>query len=270
MTATKKSVHPITAIIGVFLALAFATLAACGDSGDEMVDQVPSDPAGQTQVAEQPTATAEPTALPQETVAPTNIPPSTSAADIPPSTSAADTTLPRQTGEIEGITFVVDEGSEVTFTVGEELANVPLPLDAVIRTTALSGEIHLDGRQSIVEIDLQQLTSDNSFRDRYIRTRMFGEHPTGIFTVDGLNELPDGFTEGEEVSGEISGELSIRGISTPITFVGEARDDGTVIHMVGRTTFTWDQLQISKPTAPVVVSLDEEVRVEVLLSARPK
>ena len=165
---------------------------------------------------------------------------------------------------------MVGEGSEATFTVGEELANVPLPLDAVIRTTALSGEIHLDGRQSTIEIDLQQLTSDNSFRDRYIRNRMFGDHPTGIFTVDGLNELPDGFAQGEEVSGEISGELSIRGITAPITFVGEARDDGTVIHMVGRTTFTWDQLQIPKPTAPVVVSLDDEVRVEVLLSARPQ
>ena len=262
MTAIKKSVHPIIAIIGVFLALAFATLAACGDSGDEMVDQLPSDPAaGQTQAAEEPTPAAEPTALPQETAAPT---------DTPPSTPIAEAALPRQIGEIEGITFVVGDGSEATFTVGEELANVPLPLDAVIRTTALSGEIHLDGRQSTIEIDLQQLTSDNSFRDRYIRTRMFGEHPTGIFTVDGLNELPDGFAEGEEVSGEISGELSIRGTTTPITFVGEARDDGTVIHMVGRTTFTWDQLQIPKPTAPVVVSLDEEVRVEVLLSARPK
>lgn len=262
MTATKKSIRPIIAIIGVFLALAFAAFAACGDSGEEVVDQVPSEPAAlQTQVAEEPTIGAEPTALPQETVAPT---------DIPTSTPTAEAILPRQIGEIEGITFVVGEGSEATFTVGEELANVPLPLDAVIRTTALSGEIHLDGRQSTIEIDLQQLTSDNSFRDRYIRTRMFGEHPTGIFTVDGLNELPDGFAEGEEVSGEISGDLSIRGVTTPITFVGEARDDGTVIHMVGRTTFTWDQLQIPKPTAPVVVSLEEEVRVEVLLSARPK
>ena len=262
MTATKKLVHTIIAISGVFLALALAVSAACGGSEDEMVDQVPSDPAAvQTQAAEEPTTAAKPTALPQETVAPT-------AASTP--APVAEAALPRQTGEIEGITFVVGEGSEATFTVGEELANVPLPLDAVIRTTALSGEIHLDGRQSTIEIDLQQLTSDNSFRDRYIRNRMFGEHPTGIFTVDGLNELPDGFAEGEEVSGEISGELSIRGITAPITFVGEARDDGTVIHMVGRTTFTWDQLQIPKPTAPVVVSLDDEVRVEVLLSARPQ
>ena len=80
MTATKKSVHPIMAIIGVLLALALATLAACGGSGDEMVDQFPSDPAAvQTRAAEEPTTAAEPTALPQETVAPT-----TASTPVPP------------------------------------------------------------------------------------------------------------------------------------------------------------------------------------------
>ena len=34
---------------------------------------------------------------------------------------------------------------------------IPLPHHAEMRTTALSGEIHLDSRPSVVEIDLHQL-----------------------------------------------------------------------------------------------------------------
>ena len=239
------------AIAGVVLALTMITVAACGssDSDDEAGDIQPTAAAP----ADTPTSapTPEPTAGQAE--APT--------AEPAPETRAA--------GEVEGITFAVGEGSEATFTVREELTSVPLPFDAVIRTTALSGEVHMDGRDSVIEIDLQQLSSDNSFRDRYIRSSMFGEHPTGVVTVKGVSDLPGGFASGDTVTGEVDGELQMRGVTAPLTFEVEARDDGNVIFILGRTTFTWDELQIPKPTARSVVSLDDEVRVEVLLSVTP-
>ena len=49
----------------------------------------------------------------------------------------------------------------------EQLVRLPLPNDAVMRTTALSGEVQLDGRPSVIEIDLQQLSSDQEFRVRW-------------------------------------------------------------------------------------------------------
>ena len=235
------------AIAGVILALTMITAAACESSGDE-------DDAGDTQrTAATPGSTpiSEPTLEP--TAEPTEAP--------SPETRAA--------GEVEGITFAVGEGSEATFSVREELTSVPLPFDAVIRTTALSGEVHMDGRDSVIEIDLQQLSSDNSFRDRYIRSSMFGEHPTGVVTVKGVGDLPGGLASGETVTGEVDGELQIRGVTAPLTFEVEARDDGNVVFILGRTTFTWDDLQIPKPTARSVVSLDDVVRVEVLLSVTP-
>ena len=239
------------AIAGVVLALTMITVAACGssDSDDEAGDIQPTAAAP----ADTPTSapTPEPTAGQAE--APT--------AEPAPEARAA--------GEVEGITFTVDEGSEATFTVREELTSVPLPFDAVIRTTALSGEVHMDGRDSVIEIDLLKLKSDNTFRDRYIHSRMFGEHPTGVVTIRGVSDLPGGFASGETVTGEVDGELQIRGVAVPLTFEIEARDDGNVVFILGRTTFTWDELQIPKPTARSVVSLDDEVRVEVLLSVTP-
>ena len=235
------------AIAGVILSLTIITAAACGSSEDE-------DDAGDIQ----------PT-----TAAPVNTP--TSAPTREPTAAPTEAPAPdsRSAGDVEGITFSVGEGSEATFTVREELTSVPLPFDAVIRTTALSGEVHMDGRDSVIEIDLQQLKSDNTFRDRYIHSRMFGEHPTGVVTVRGVNNLPGGFASGETVTGEVEGELQIRGVTVPLTFEVEARDDGNVVFILGRTTFTWDELQIPKPTARSVVSLDDEVRVEVLLSVTP-
>ncbi len=238
MTNAKKSRG--LAFTGAILALTAFTLAACGSSNDEETDS------SAVVTAAQPTTAAP-------TVRPTAVASGAQATAAPTSTPTAEPTRlvvgTRTTGAVEGVTFVVGEGSEATFTVTEQLARLSLPNDAVVRTTALTGEIHLDGRDSTIEINLQQMRSDSTFRDRYIRPTMFGRDPIGVFTVSGLDELPDGFADSEVVSGPVQGELLIRGVTAPSTFEIEARDDGDVIFIVGRTTFTWDELQIPKPSA---------------------
>lgn len=267
--------------LALFLAILTPALmaAACGSSATPepaatattaapTASPTPAPPA-EAPTAPQPAAgpTAAPTAgAPTEPAAPTAEP---TAAPEEPTPAAAAPPAVRQTGEVDGISFVVGEGSEATFTVGEQLASLHAPNDAVVRTESLSGNIHLDGGDSVVEIDLQELHSDSEWRDGYIRSQMFGDHPTGVFTVKGLGSLPDGFADGETVTEQIEGELLIRGVAAPLTFDVEARDDGDVIYILGRATFTWDELQIPKPTARSVVSLDDEVAVEVLLAVRP-
>ena len=79
-----------------------------------------------------------------------------------------------------------------------------------------------------------------------------------------------GSPSGETVTAEIESELLIREVTAPLTFEVEARDEGSEISITGRTTFTWDDLQMQKPSARSVVSLADEVRVEVVLSASPQ
>ena len=167
------------------------------------------------------------------------------------------------------MTFVVSEGSEATFTVTEQLANLPLPIEAVMRTTGLSGEVYLDGRPSTILLDLHSMSSDSNFRDGYVRSRMFGGYEVATFTVEAPDPLPDGFASGSEITTQATGTLDIRDVQVPITFEIQARDDGNALFILGRTTFTWDQLSIPKPTARSVVSLEDEVRVEIVLSAKP-
>ena len=110
------------------------------------------------------------------------------------------------------------DGSEATFTVEEQLARLPLPNDAVMRTTTLSGEVHLDGRESVIQIDLHSMSSDQEFRDRYVRTRMFGDHQFATFTVPDVGPLPEGLDSGETSTTQINGSLDIRGVTVPMEF----------------------------------------------------
>lgn len=166
--------------------------------------------------------------------------------------------------------FVVGEGSEATFSVDEELATVTVPnYEAVLSTEELSGEVRLDGGGSLVTVGLHRMTSDNEFRDRYVQRRMFPNQPTAEVAFGDLTPLPDGFANGDAVTASVEGTLRINGLDVPLTFEVEARDDGDLVYVVGRSSFTWDDIQEPVPTARSVVSVDDTVRVEVLLSLTP-
>jgi len=160
-------------------------------------------------------------------------PPSSGTVAAPP-----DFDTERKTGAYDGITFVVTEDSGATFRVREQLALIPLPHHAEMHTTALSGDIHLDGRPSSVVINLHQLKSDQRFRDRYVRNAMFPDDPKAIFTLLDVGALPQGFPEGKEVKAQIAGTLNIRGAEFPLGFNVTVQDKGDVITILGRTKFS--------------------------------
>ena len=171
---------------------------------------------------------------------------------------------------VESLHYLVTEGSEITFTVGEQLTRLPLPNDAVVRTTELSGQLNFDGQPSEVAVDLSTLSSDQDFRDRYMRGRMFNNSPVAVFMVNDLSDLPREFFSGETYSRQVAGILNINGVDVPLTFDLEIRNDGDVLNVLGRTVFTWDQVQMPVPTARIVVSVEDDVSVQLLLVAEPK
>ncbi len=265
-------------------------VAACGE--DPTPTPAPTEPPPAPTATPRPTSTPTPAPVgptgtmgatggaaampPPETATPrptaTSAPPPPTDTPAPPTATTApaepEPAADRAIGEIEGVTFVVGMGSEATFTVNEKLASLSLPNDAVMRTEALAGEVHFDGRPSVITIDLHQLSSDQARRDRFVRERMFPNDPIATFTLHDAGPLPGEFTSGETATGEITGELEIKGFKAPITFEIEARDDGDVVYILGRTIFTWDQLDIPPPNLPFV-QVKDDVHVEILIAARP-
>jgi len=216
----------------------------------------------------------EPSAQPEDSVteapaATTTAPTAEMAEPIP-----TPTLLPEPTAVVEpeapaGAGFTIGEGSEATFTVNEKLAWLDLPNDAVMRTEGISGTIYLDGSATVIELDMHSMTSDSDRRDGYVRNRMFPNDRTATFTVSDLGDLPDPLPEGEEIMRQVQGELSIKGVTNPIIFDVVARKDPDKLFVLGRTTFTWDDLELPPPNIPGRIQVKDEVRVEVLLSAVP-
>ena len=219
-----------------------------------------------------PNAAAEPNPPAPPTAAPAE-PAATPAAQREPTVAEPEPTdvvgapETEQTGDGGG--YIVGEGSEATFTVNEKLAWLDLPNDAVMKTTGLSGIILLNGQPSVFELDLHSMTSDADRRDGYVQRRMFPDHRIATFTVSDLGDLPEPLPEGEVITKEVQGELSIRGVTKPIVFEIEARLDPGKLFVLGRTVFTWEELEIPPPNIPGRIQVKDEVKVEVLLAAIP-
>ena len=253
------------------------------ESGELALPPRPTAAASTPTEASTPSATADaPTETPTAAKAQTAMPTAaatvaaTSALATPARPAATPTPVPAEpTEDASGgdaaesaLTFIVGDGSKATFTVEEELGRSPVRFDAVIESVGLSGTANLDGRPSVVTLDLHSLSSDQEYRDRYIQSRMFPDTPEAVVTVDRLPDLPQSFFDGEETSGTLSGSLQIGDTVTPLEFEVTARHDGSSINVLGKTTFTWEQLGLAKPAARSVVYLADEVRVQVLLIGR--
>lgn len=213
-------------------------------------------------------AAVSPTTPMTEHPSPTPVPPTTTPAMIAAPSPAADATPASDKRTASAVRYVVGEGSEITFTVGEQLTRLPTPIEAVMRTEDLSGEINIGVEPSSIQVDLYSLASDQQYRDRYVQRRMFPEHPTATFTVSPIAELPLEFENGDTFSYQVDGTLDLNGQDFPISFDLEVRNDGDVLNVLGRTVFTWEQLQIPVPTARSVVWVEDEVDVQVLLVAQ--
>ena len=271
-TLGSRLFRPLWALgVPALMAMSILLLAACQSSDTPEPTATPTPPAlnptdTPAVTAQEPTDRVDPTPV-EADPEPERTPTPEQATPEPTATPVSTTSDEREIGQVDGITFVVGEGSEATFTVEEKLARLPLPNDAVVRTQALTGEVHLDGRPSVIQIDLHQLESDQARRDQYIRRQMFPDHPIATFTVDNLLPLPPGFTDGETVTAQVTGTLDIRGIQAPVTFRVEARDDGNMVFVLGRTSFVWADFQMTAPNIGGFVQVTEEVSVEVLLAA---
>ena len=194
----------------------------------------------------------------------------------PAATTAPAAAAPASDGlirarDVAGVAFTVTPGeSTATYTIREKLARLPLPSEAVGRTTSVTGTIFLDGRPSTVTVDLRTLQSDQPMRDNYVRTRgpELNRYPFAEFTVTNLVDLPSEYRPGETVTRMVTGVMKIREVERPLTFAVEARLQDDVLYVLGRTDFTWADFQIPPPNIAGIVQVEDNIHVEVLLVAK--
>src|SRR5687767_9383677 len=165
---------------------------------------------------------------------------------------------------------VAPEGNEARYRVKEQLAGFELSNDAVGKTTAVTGAVVFDEKGGIVaaesmfEIDLTTLQSDQSRRDNFLRrnTLATAEHPKAVFVPTAVQGLKFPLPGNGEAKFQLQGNLTLRGVTRPVTWDVTARFENGAVTGAALTRFTFAQFEIAKPRLARVLSVDDDIRLE--------
>ena len=171
-----------------------------------------------------------------------------------------------------GIRFVVvPERSEARYRVTEQLVNVSLPSDAIGRTQEINGTlvINPDGTilsaESRFEVDLSTLQSDESRRDNFVRQNILdtGRFPLAVFVPTQVTGLPAELPQSGDVSFKLAGDLTIRDVTRQVEWDVTGSVEGDEMTGQATTSFTFDDFNLTQPRVPVVLSVEDTIRLEV-------
>lgn len=155
------------------------------------------------------------------------------------------------------------------FRVQEELVGVGAKT-AVGRTPDVTGDVTIDGTtitDATFDVDMTTLTTDDSRRDGAIRMQAIetSRFPTASFTLTEPIELGSIPADGEEVTVDATGELTLHGVTRTVTIPLTAKLQGDVIAVVGSLEIPFADFSINKPSAAAVLSVEDEGTFEVQL-----
>ncbi len=165
---------------------------------------------------------------------------------------------------------VAGEGNEARYRVREQLVHVDLPNDAVGVTHGVTGGIVLDSAGRIVPaesrfvVDVTQLASDRDRRDRYVqhRTLETAQYPSVQFVPKELRGLPSPLPTSGNASFDVIGDLTVRGVTRPVTWHVDAKLAQGRITGTGSTAFTFADFDLPRPRVPVVLSVADTIHLE--------
>lgn len=257
---------------------------ACGGAtviDDGPIVATPSPAATETAIPE-PTRTA---LVPNPEVTPSPVPTVSNAVEVqptpqaPPTSTAtpmpADTLAPKATSVPTAepapvTTLSIEPGTVARYLVQEQLASLDLPNDAIGETTAVSGSIAFrpDGlvipELSGIEVDLQSLKSDSEKRDKYLRGKSLESNlfPTTLFLPNEVTGFAWPMVPGEDYTFEMVGDMTVRDVTRAITWTVQASFDGERVVGKANTRFTFGDFQMNVPSVFVVISVEDDIRLE--------
>lgn len=159
-------------------------------------------------------------------------------------------------------------GTFVGFRIVEELADVGVT-DAVGRTPEVTGTLIVDGTtitDAAFDADLTSIVSDRSLRDSRIQDALdTATHPIATFTLTELIEMDAVPADGETVTVEAVGELTVHGQTDTVTVPLEAAVSDGVLVVTGSFEVELATYGVTVPSAPIVVSAEDVATVELQL-----
>jgi polyisoprenoid-binding protein YceI len=169
---------------------------------------------------------------------------------------------------------VVPQESKAIFRVREQLAGRNLPNDAVGTTGAVEGQIQLGadgsiGGDSKIVVNVAQLVTDSAQRDTFIKrsTLQTSQFPTAEFVPTRAEGLPSPLPEAGEHTFRLIGLLTIHGAQQEVAWQTTASRQGERLTGKAETTVSFGDFGMEPPRAPAVLSVVDEIRLELNLVA---
>jgi len=194
-------------------------------------------------------------------------------------TAETDVTQPDETAQSENATEVDDgtqlwittEGSEVGYRVSEVLFGIDT--EGVGRTEDVTGSVTLDDTtmtKAEFTVDVASMKSDDGRRDGQFRGRIMETQtfPTASFALTSPIDLGVTATEGAILDTTISGELTMHGVTNPVSFEIAAKIEGNRLGVIGTIPVTFVDYDIVDPSITGITVKPEGVIEFVLVFIR--
>ena len=186
------------------------------------------------------------------------------------------TSYPAPEGGME-VFIIVPGESGVSYEVGEVLLNQNNAFNLAVGVTyEVNGEILVDRENpqnsSIgpIRVDISQLTSDNQRRDNTIRERFLesAKFPIVEFTLIEIQGLPESYQEGQQITFQVSGDLTVRDVTKPVTFEVSFVGESDTITGEATTTILMSNFGFGPISIGGILNTEDEVKVKFVFVAR--
>jgi polyisoprenoid-binding protein YceI len=237
----------ITAAVVVVVGLAFAGLLV---APFVYINFIKEDAPARFTLDETPASTATTTTAAGATTPPVSSSPSSSDG----SGSASD-----DSSSLDGPWAITGTNSTVGYRVVEVLFGQDT--EGVGRTNAVTGQLELAGAQvttASFSVDMTTVKSDESRRDNQFNNNLMNtsQFPTATFELTAPIDLGGEPADGQDISAQATGNLTLRGTTKPVTIDVQARRTGTTFQVVGSTDIVFAEYGIPQPDAPGVTTQD--------------
>ena len=181
---------------------------------------------------------------------------------------------PAPTGPPTPSKLEISEGTKARYKVQEQLVGIAFLSEAVGTTEAVTGTIMLgaDGSinssQSKLTVDLRTLRSDQQLRDGYIQraTLQTDTFPFLEFVPRRAVGLPSPLPASprpQAVGFQLIGEMALHGVTSEVTWNVVATVTADTVAGRATTTLLFSTLGLSKPSVPLLLSVDDKIQLEV-------
>lgn len=207
------------------------------------------------------------------------------AIDVPPSTSGtgsggtggggSGSGSGSATASADGTwTVVAGEDVFVGYRVDELFAGQTISKTAAGRTPAVTGSIVIDGStvsEATFSADVSKLKSDEDRRDGAIGTRGLQTEtfPEATFTLTEPIDLGAAPEQGQEITVSATGDLTLHGVTKPVTIELTAKWTGTAITVAGSAPVAFADFGIEVIEIPGFVTTEDHGILELQLVLQP-